>query len=260
MRHTIVVLLAFSAGLAVAQPAAAQVLSRPTDPPVVTAENESWFQQREPMQFAGDLYYPAGATVFFNRNTMVRTGHYNGVPIYSDTTLEPYSVVYVPVSRGLMQPYERLRRGDLAGTTGSRAPSFPVNAVPSPRDIVIATVAPTAPPLPIGAISVFTPDSTPVAAAVALAPAPAIEPASVFVPRSREYVAIVSVREPESNDGVWIRFGGEKWVADGMALPFREAEYSRVGEYAGFPVYQHAGETRIYLPTREGVVAPYRRK
>jgi len=72
-----------------ATPAIAQVQSRPTDAPVVTAANESWYVNGEPLQFAGDLYYPAGATVFFNGNTMVRSGNYNGVPLYSDTTIEP---------------------------------------------------------------------------------------------------------------------------------------------------------------------------
>jgi hypothetical protein len=59
----------------------------------------------EALQFAGDLYYPAGATVFFNGNTLVRSGHYNGVRVYTDTAIEPYSIVYVPIQRGLMQPY-----------------------------------------------------------------------------------------------------------------------------------------------------------
>ena len=103
-----------------ALPASSQVVSRRSDPPIVTAENDSWYRLREPVLFGGQAYYPAGATVFFNGNTMVRTGQYNGVPLYADTTVEPYSVVLVPVGRGLMQPYERPRRGDLAGTTGSR--------------------------------------------------------------------------------------------------------------------------------------------
>src|SRR5690242_12679083 len=120
MRICLVLLLAFAA------PAAAQISSRPTDPPLVTAAAESWYQLREPLQLAGELYYPAGAAQFFNGNTMVRTGHYNGIPIYADTTVEPFSIVLVPISRGLLQPYERRRSGDLAGTTGSRAPSFPV--------------------------------------------------------------------------------------------------------------------------------------
>ena len=127
--------------LFVAAPASAQVHSRPTDPPIVTAENESWYRLAEPLQFAGDLYYPAGARVFFNGNTMVRTGHYNGVPFYADTTIEPYSIVYVPIPRGLMQPYERLRRGDLAGTTGSRAPSFPVGTSVGGRGVLIGGIA-----------------------------------------------------------------------------------------------------------------------
>src|ERR671924_587657 len=99
-----------------AAPLAAQIQSRPTDPPIVTAVNESWYQLREPIQFAGELYYPAGPTVFFNGNSMVRTGHYNGVPLYADTTVEPYSIVYVPIAGGLMQPYERVRRGELASS------------------------------------------------------------------------------------------------------------------------------------------------
>src|SRR5437773_5614354 len=68
----------------------AQTQSRPTDPPLVTAVNESWYQLREAIPFAGELYYPAGAAVFFNGNTMVRTGHFNGVPLYADSTVEPF--------------------------------------------------------------------------------------------------------------------------------------------------------------------------
>src|SRR5688500_13743022 len=84
-----------------ATPVAAQISIRPTDPPLVTAVNERWFQLGEPVQFAGDLYYPAGAVVFFNGNIMVRTGHYNGIPLYTDTTVEPYSIILVPISGGL---------------------------------------------------------------------------------------------------------------------------------------------------------------
>src|SRR5215204_4246847 len=138
--------------VAVGSPAAAQVQSRPTDPPLVTASNESWYVLREPVQFAGELYYPAGAAEFFNGNTMVRTGHYNGVPLYADSTVEPFSIILVPVDRGLMQPYERVRNRDLAGTTGSRPPSFPVHPTPETSTVPAAGVAPTAAPQPPGAI------------------------------------------------------------------------------------------------------------
>src|ERR1043165_4767843 len=132
--------------LLAAAPASAQIQSRPTDQPIVTANNESWYLNREPVQFGGDLYYPAGATVFFNGNHMVRSGHYNGVRRSTDPTIEPFSIVYVPLERGMMQPYERVRQGSVAGTTASRPPSFPVVATPTTTPLPQAGAAPTAPP------------------------------------------------------------------------------------------------------------------
>src|SRR5258705_6032953 len=139
--------------------AAPQIQTRQTDLPIVTAENESWYVNGEPIQFAGDLFYQAGADVFFNGNTMVRSGNFNGVPLYTDTTREPYSVVFVPIGRGLMQPYERPRQGNLAGTTASRTPSFPGGAPASGASLPQAGSAPTAPPTTIGAIGVYAPES-----------------------------------------------------------------------------------------------------
>src|SRR4051812_14299630 len=141
--------LVFVLAVSIAAPAAAQIQSRPTDAPIVTADNDAWYLRGEPVQFDGDVYYSAGPAVFFNGNTMVRSGHFNGVPLYTDTTVEPYSIVYVPLSRGLMQPYELPRRGALAGTTGSRAPSFPVQvASPTAAARSAAPRAGAAPPPP----------------------------------------------------------------------------------------------------------------
>ena len=246
----LVVLLAASA-------AGAQVTSRPTDPPLVTAANESWYQLREPVQYAGELYHPAGAAVFFNGNTMVRTGHYNGVPLYADATVEPYSIVLVPIGRGLLQPYERPRRGDLAGTTGSRAPSFPVQVRPTATSPPMAAVPPTRAPTPTGAIGVFTPEpqvGAPVretvgTSGIAVVPAPRTAP-------------LVSLLRPTSNDGVWIQYQGEKYVSAGPAVPFDAAQFRHVGEHGAYPVFTRgAQQDMIYLPTsRAGVVAPYRLK
>jgi hypothetical protein len=47
--------LIMALALVAAAPAFAQVNSRPTDPPIVTAENESWYRLGEPLQFAGDV-------------------------------------------------------------------------------------------------------------------------------------------------------------------------------------------------------------
>jgi hypothetical protein len=217
----------------------------------VTAANESWYLLREPVQFAGDLYYPAGAAVFFNGNTMVRSGHYNGVPLYADATVEPFSMVLVPAGRGLMQPYVRPR--------------------PASPTVLMAAVAPTALPVSPGAISVYTPESD--RAAGVGAPSVARRDANVALTDVigttryaaaplRPTVPVVSVRRPESNDGVWIMFGGEKWVSAGAAIPGGAADLMQVGEYAGFPVFagRHLTQEVIYLPSRAGLMAPYRLK
>jgi hypothetical protein len=257
MRYLVVVLM-----LVTAVSASAQVQSRPTDPPIVTAENESWYQQREPVQFAGDVYYPAGAALFFNGNTMVRTGHYNGVPLYADTTIEPYSIVYVPVRRGLMQPYERLRRGDLAGTSGSRTPSFPVALLPDRASLPAAAVAPTALPQTIGAISVFTPDLGAAAATdqtfvQAATSAPPVR--TVFLPREQP---VATLMRPEGNDGVWIQFMGQRWLSAGAAVVLTDTEFVQTGDYEGFPVFmrRNVRDELIYIPSRGGFAAPYRAK
>jgi hypothetical protein len=240
----------FAVLVAFVSPATAQVQSRPTDPPLVTAANESWYMLGEPVQFAGDLYSHTGPPVFFNGNTMVRSGHYNGIPLYTDTTVEPFSVVLVPISRGLMQPYTKLRR-DVAPP-------------------LMAAVAPTATPLTIGAISVYTPEPGAVAAvgrpAVAgrevSAPQPEIVGTTGIAATRQTGVPVVSMRRPESNDGVWIMFGGEKWISAGTAVPLAAGAFVRVGEYAGFPVFARRDFTQevIYLPSRAGLIAPYKLK
>ena len=219
-------------------PVMAQVNSRPTDPPIVTAENDQWYRRGEPIVFSGEFYYPAGPVVFFNRDAMVRTGHYNGVPVYADTTLEPYSIVLVPIGRGQMQPYERRRTGDLAGTSGSRPPSFPGQ---TPR-------MPAA--QPIESISAF------------------IEPGAIAT-TGREDPSVVTegavtsprrqTGRPFSYDSVSVRFMGEKWVMAGPAGPPRRG-LIEIAEYRGFPVYAEKGKERseIYLPIAPGRLAPFR--
>jgi hypothetical protein len=257
MRPFIVCLALFAA-----TPAFAQVQSRPTDPPPVTAASESWYQLREPVPFAGELYYPAGAALFFDGNAMFRTGQYNGVPLYADATVEPYSVVLVPIGRGLMQPYERPRRGTLAGTTGSRTPSFPGQLTPAAGSPPVAAVSPTAPPT-AATSGVSTPEP-----ATAADSAPRGEPGAVgttgvmAATRAPAAAPLVSLRRPESNDGIWIRFLGEKWISAGAAVAFAPAEFTHVGEYGAFPVFarRELKEDVIYVPTRAGLVAPYRLK
>jgi hypothetical protein len=270
MRKTFAILC-----LLLATPVYGQVQQRPTDPPLVTAVNESWYRLREPIQFAGELYYPAGATVFFNGNVMVRTGHYNGVPLYADTTVEPYSIVLVPTGRGLMQPYERPRRGDVAGTTGSRSPSFPVAVASITASSPQAAVAPSAPPVPVGAVSTFTPEGAVgtsgtaaprQAASGAIPPAPRMRTAVPGTVGTRGFAArtassVITLRRPDGNQGLWISYAGGKWVSAGPTV-IVDGTFSRTGHYDGFPVFTRTGQADvIYVPTVQGIgmVAPYTR-
>ena len=248
--------------LFLATPAFAQVQSRPTDPPLVSAAGESWYQLREPMLLGADVYYHAGAAVFFNGNVMVRSGHYNGVPLYVDATMEPYSVFYVPIGRGLMQPYERRRAGAMAGMAGSRIPAFPIRLLGDPGPVVTA-IAPTQLPFTAGAITSYTPETLSFLPAPVLAP-PSAEPAVVeaavdVAPPPFVAKVILSPTIPQNNDGVWLRFDNARWVSGGRAERQTNA-FTQVGVYGSFPVMRRAGDDQIYIPTRDGLLAPYRRK
>lgn len=227
--------------LVISVPAVAQVNSRPTDPPIVSAENDAWYRLGEPVVVSGEFYYPAGPVTFFNGNVMVRVGHYNGVPLYANTTLEPHSMVFVPIGRGQMQPYERLRSGDLAGTSGSRLPSFPGRSDRLPREI---PAIPELPPVPQagGTISAVTPErpvgTTGIELGVPIVPAPR--------------------GKPFTYDSVSVQFMGEKWVMAGPSIEM-PAGLVQIAEYKGFPVYARKGQQneRIYLPLTPGRVAPF---
>src|SRR5207245_7484098 len=65
-------------------------------------------------------------------------------PLYVDATLQPGSMVYVPIGGRVMRPYERKRYGELAGTTGSRTPWYPIQ-----RDVELSASS--------GAIGIQTP-------------------------------------------------------------------------------------------------------
>ena len=215
----------------------------------------------------------------FNGYQMVRTGHYNGVPVYADATRDPYSVVYVPIGSGQLKPYERRRRGELAGSTGSTLPSFPVALTPDQAVPATAAGAPTNLPYSAGAVSAFTPEVAPpvvfVPAVATAAPtcsceqavAAAVAATAVVPPLPTDRVAVLSVRRPDNNDGVWIRFEGTTWVSTGVAEPLTSA-FTQVGELGGFPVYRkpdggavtRAGSSGIGRPRPASASAPTSRR
>jgi hypothetical protein len=64
----------------------------------------------------------------------------------------------------------------------------------------------------------------------------------------------------ERNRGISIEYDGRVWVSAGPAVAFSSAEFVRVGDRVGAPVYQRAGtkESVIYISTMAGMVAPFR--
>jgi hypothetical protein len=233
--------------------ARAQIKLQPTPAPTVTAETENWYQTGEPIVFAGNYYYPAGPAIHFLANEMVPTGSYRGVQLYSRTTIEPYSIVFVPLAGGLMQPYERRRAGDLAGTTGSSVPSFPVeipSAFGAPPPIQAAgppfvetqmsneyvarpqTALGVEPPLVSGA-----PSSSSVGTIGRLSAAPRPKPVG-----------------PPSANGIFVEFDHARWYASAPPKDLDSASLRRIGEWHGFPVYatRSTGESTIYIPVTQG--------
>jgi hypothetical protein len=71
-----------------------------------------------------------------------------------------------------------------------------------------------------------------------------------------------TVIAPRSNDGVWLNFSGQVWISAGRAVPLVSSEFQPVGEYGRRPVYRRIGgsDDLIYIPSREGMVAPFRQK
>lgn len=242
--------------LMVAVPVAAQVNYQATPAPLVTAENEPWYAAGEPVMFAGHIYYPTGPQVHFNGNEMVRSGFFHAIPLYTRTTIEPYSKVFVPISGGLMQPYERRREGEMAGTVGSTAPSFPVaRSSEAVGDVAIRQAA--APPGIIG--YTVTPPAQP---AVSEAPPEQIAGTTgTVMPPVR---ARAPVRPPQGHHGLFIEFDGQRWFGAGKTAPLDTLRLRPVGEHHGLTVYADPADPgSIFVPvTRisEQFVARYSRR
>jgi hypothetical protein len=185
--------------------------------------------------------------VHFNANEMVPSGFYQGIPLYSKTTIEPYSIVYVPLQGGLMQPYERPRTGELAGTVGSTMPSFPVARAPELAALPQVAASPV--------------QASPVTLAAPVASA--VEP-QVVGTAGRVTTAVRPARTPirRSPSRVFIEFGADRWFSSGVPVAFDANRFVRVGEYHGFPVYtlENGPSSTIYVPLvrdQSNFVTPY---
>jgi hypothetical protein len=242
-----------------------QVNSYPTPTPEFSAA-AAWQLSGEPLVVNGILYFPTRAFRLFDAQVMVQSGVYQGVPIYADVTLEPYSIVYVPVSPSNMRVYERRRDGALAGTTGSRTPSFPVE-IASP--IVFAN----------------TQRAYALAASAGIGSAPAQNPPAdirspgadsrMLLPMSTTGLVVDHPRPQHTRievipspaalpvNGVWLEFNGTRWYADGASAPFSPDRFEPIGDYRGFTVYRarQGDRNAIWVAVvKGGPVAPYKKQ
>lgn len=231
-------------------PSPAQVYSLPTPAPAVSAVGHDWFDHRLPILYAGDRYYPAGPRYHFDPNVMVLAGTFGGVPLYVDTAAQPYSQLFVPIGGGLVQPYERRRAGDIAGTTGSHAPEFPVEILPWEESADMRIARPGG-FQPLEGAAEAEGEPTP----QRRVPSPEDEEtrARLLEPPGH----IETIRVPEDNRGIWILYEGQRWGISGKAVPFDAGRFTKIGEYAGFPVYSTRGTEEIYIPAARGMLAVY---
>lgn len=243
--------------------ASAQFTIQPTPNPTVTAENEPWYLSGEPITYAGTFYYPAGPRVDFNADEMVRSGFFMGVPLYSRTTIEPFSVVYVPVGPAVMQPYERRR----AGTSGSLPRS--IVPVPGVDETATAPLQAAGPPTRIAAvIPIYLPAPVATEDRAPLSSAPAVErpvgtSGRAAPPRRPTHARIGGT--PTGSNAIFIEFEGTRWYPAGAAESIDTASLTRVGTYGGSPVWSKSADKQgiIYVPVVKGggsLAVPYSRR
>ena len=208
--------------------APAQVLMRPAERPLVTAENERWYLEGQAITFSGSIYDPAGAAVFFNPYEMVRTGAYEGVPLFSKATRDPFGVVYVPVARGLMQPYERRGEGDVS--------SYPSSFAGHRDSEGWSGNGRQAAGPPTGGDVYSSHGDAGVDDAGASMGRWGRTPASAPVP-ALAAGPLATALKPTGLNAFYIQYQGRRWFSSGPAVPLDESNFSRSGEYRGFAVY-----------------------
>jgi hypothetical protein len=225
----------------------AQVLRFRTPPPDVSAAAAEWQINSTPIVVGGLSYDATRAFRLFDGQVMSQTGLFEGVPVYSDTTIEPYSELYVPVGNGRMRVYERRRERELAGKTASHVSTFPVDrpSVPSPSDRLVGAAG------PVGTSGAVVPRTGEGSAELA------------DRPRSRRTSILTATPPSSAANGVWLEFGGARWYSDGPAVSFSPDRFEPVGEYRGFPVFRdkNGSTSDIWVSVvKDGPLAPYRRR
>jgi hypothetical protein len=227
--------------LLVPKTGSAQVYAFRSPPPEITAAAAEWQVNSELLPFAGLVYSPTREFRLFDGGVMAQIGIYKGVPVYADTTLEPWTVAYVPVGGARMRTYARKNVVDLGQNATDTISFAGPGPVPSPVVPVAVGTSGTMVPRPARESAY---EST-------IAPAPWRAPHAEPIPALRK------------NDGVWLEFQGRRWYSDGEAVSYAPDRFTPVGEYHGFLVYREAtgNQDQIWVAAvKDGPLAPYGRR
>jgi len=203
-----------------------------TPPPDVSAAGAEWQINGEPIVVAGLTYYPTRGFRLFDGQVMAQTGSYERVPVYADTTLEPYREVYIPLGSGRMRIYER-------GPDLEFAPSNRIGeTMPLTQSPAFTDRAPCVPCTPTSAL-----------------------------PSDRDRMRHISIITPvphdDSANGVWLEYNGARWYSNGPAAVFSADRFEPIGTYRGFLVYRDKimGNDELWVSVvKDGPLAPYRRR
>ncbi len=212
----------------------AQAYQVGTPVPEVTAADAEWQVASDPLVVQGLLFYPTRETRMFDGQIMAQIAVYERVPVYADVTLEPFSIIYVPIGGRRMRAYER-----------KRSPSSPV-------DIAASTTA----------------EPRPVATGGSIVPPAMIDRTTSTASRAsnlprRTRIETIPPPLPATKNGIWIEFNGARWYNHGAAVSYSPDRFAPVGQYHGFPVYRDrnsaSGEIWVQI-VKDGPLAPYQKR
>ena len=195
--------------------------------PDAVAATAEWQINNEPIVAQGLTYHPTRETRMFDGQVMSQIDVYNGVPVYADVSISPFTLAYVPLTPTRMRTYERGPDGERRFISGrGRA------------DLAVGT----------SGVEIFEPVIIEAPLEVASAPP---------TPTGME-----SIPRPRGTTGIWIEFEGARWYHDGAAQSYTPERFARAGDYHGFPVYREKGRAadRIWIATvTSGPLAPYKK-
>jgi hypothetical protein len=171
-----------------------------------------------------------------------------------------------------MQPYERRRTGEIAGTSGSTVSALPVeipSAVGPPAEapILQAPAPPVLASQPV--VDEYAVPSPPPAASRRTvrtqvgSPSPSPAVGTTGRVASSSGPATTRLR-PQAANGIFVEFDNVRWYSSGPPGLLDSRVLTQIGEWYGFPVYvaSGAGDSTIYIPVAQGLelLAPYSKR